>query len=94
MFANRKVRTKLIILTTLAAVSMCILGILNIAGMNQAYQQSVSSMKTTLYEDYDAQIKGQVENVITLLETIYARHQEGIYTEEEAKTLEIGRAHV
>lgn len=87
MFANRKVRTKLIILTTLAAVSMCILGILNIAGMNQAYQQSVSSMKTTLYEDYDAQIKGQVENVITLLETIYARHQEGIYTEEEAKTL-------
>jgi len=66
---------------------MCTIGILNISGMDKSYQQSVSSMKDVLYKDYDTQIKGQVENVITLLETIYAEYQNGSYTEDEAKTL-------
>ena len=55
--------------------------------MEKAYQQSVSSMKEVLYNDYDAQIKGQVENVITLLEGIYEEYQNGVYTEDEAKKL-------
>lgn len=87
MFTNLKVRTKLIILTVVAAASMCIMGVLNMSGMDQSYQQSISSMKEVLYADYDAQIKGQVENVITLLEKIYVEYQNGIYTEEEAKKL-------
>ncbi len=87
MFANLKVRTKLVILTVAAALSMCALGILNMSGMEKSYQQSVSSMKEVLYADYDQQIKGQVENVITLLEKIYAEYMDGVYTEEEAKKL-------
>lgn len=85
MFSNFKVRTKLIILTAAAAISMCIMGILNMNGMDKSYQQSVSSMKKVLYDDYDAQIKGQVENVITLLGEEYAEFQSGACTEEEAK---------
>lgn len=42
-------------------------------------------MRKMLYEDYDAQIMGQVENVITLLDKIYTECQNGTYTEEEAK---------
>ena len=87
MFANLKVRTKLVILTVAAALSMCALGILNMSGMEKSYRQSVSSMKEVLYADYDQQIKGQVENVITLLEKIYAEYMNGVYTEEEAKKL-------
>lgn len=87
MFANLKVRTKLVILTVAAALSMCALGILNMSGMEKSYRQSVSSMKEVLYADYDQQIKGQVENVITLLEKIYAEYMDGAYTEEEAKKL-------
>lgn len=87
MFVNLKVRTKLVILTVAAALSMCALGILNMSGMEKSYQQSVSSMKEVLYADYDQQIKGQVENVITLLEKIYAEYMDGVYTEEEAKKL-------
>lgn len=86
MFANLKVRTKLIILTAVAAISMCMMGILNMNGMDQSYEQSVASMKQVLYDDYDAQIKGQVENVIALLNEEYKDFQEGICTEEEAKT--------
>ncbi len=85
MFANLKVRTKLVILTTVAAASMFIMGFLNMDGMDKSYKQSVSSMKKVLYDDYDAQIKSQVENVITLLEEEYAEYQSGRYTQEEAK---------
>lgn len=87
MFGNLKVRTKLIILTAVAAAAMCIMGIMNMGSMEKSYQQSVSSMKEVLYADYDTQIKGQVENVITLLEEIYAECREGVYTEEEGRKL-------
>ncbi len=87
MLGNLKVHTKLIILTVVAAVSMCVMGVMNMGSMEKAYQQSVSSMKEVLYNDYDAQIKGQVENVITLLEEIYEEYQNGVYTEDEAKKL-------
>ena len=85
MLANLKVRTKLVLLTAVAAVSMCVMGIMNMAGMEKSYKHSVSSMTEVLYEDYDGQIKGQVENVISLLDEIYAEFQDGVYTEEEAK---------
>ena len=79
MFANLKVRTKLIILTAVAAVCMCMMSFLNMNGMDQSYEQSVASMKQVLYDDYDAQIKGQVENVISLLNEEYKEFQQGIY---------------
>lgn len=85
MFANLKVRTKLILLTAVAAVSMCVMGIMYMNGMEQSYQKSVSSLKNVLYDDYDQQIKGQVENVITLIQEFYAQYQSGACTEEEAK---------
>lgn len=85
MFTNLKVRTRLILLTAVAAGAMCIMGVMNMSGMEKSYQQSVSSMRQMLYDDYDEQIKDQVGNVITLLNEIYAECQEGAYTEEEAK---------
>ena len=66
MFTNLKVRIKLIILISAAALCMCIMGFISMNGMEQSYQQSISSMKNVLYDDYDTQIKGQVNNVITL----------------------------
>ena len=87
MFTNLKVRIRLIILTSAAALCMCIMGFISMNGMEQSYQQSISSMKNVLYDDYDTQIKGQVNNVITLLEGIYTKYQDGVYTEEEAKKL-------
>ena len=40
MFANLKVRTRLIILTAVAAISMCILGFINMAGGGKGFYQS------------------------------------------------------
>ncbi len=85
MFTNLRVRTRLILLTAVAAVAMCIMGVMNMSGMEKSYRQSVSSIEQVLYDDYDEQIKNQVGNVITLLEKIYTEYKEGLYTEEEAK---------
>lgn len=87
MFQNLKVRTKLILLVVLAIVSMSILEVVNILRMEASYNQSVKSMEDALYKDYDEQIQGQVESVITLLEGIYAKQESGEFTEEEAKKL-------
>ncbi|WP_075720479.1 methyl-accepting chemotaxis protein [Roseburia sp. 499] len=87
MFANLKVRTKLILLVVIAIVSMIIMEIVNMSRMEESYKQSVESMREELYSDYDEQIQGQVENVITLLEGVYAKQQSGEYTEEEARKL-------
>ncbi len=53
MFTNLKVRIRLIILTSAAALCMCIMGFISMNGMEQSYQQSISSMKNVLYDDYD-----------------------------------------
>ena len=90
MLINLKVRTRLIILTSAATLAMCVMGLISMNGMEQSWRQSVSSMEQVLFDDYDAQIRGQVENVITLLEEQYAGYQEGNYTEEEAKKMAAG----
>lgn len=87
MFKHLKVRTKLIILTAVAVISMCVMGLINQNDMEKSYQQSVSTMNTVLYDDYDAQIKDQVETVITMINQIYANSQNGLYSEDDAKDL-------
>lgn len=87
MFKHLKVRTKLIILTAIAVISMFVMSLANRSDMEKSYQQSVSTMNTVLYADYDSQIKGQVESVMSMIDKIYAESQNGVYTEDEAKKL-------
>lgn len=87
MFANLKVRTKLILVVVIAIGFMIGMESVNMLKMEQSYNYSTKSMREALYNDYDEQIKGQVENVITLLDGIYAKQQSGEYTEQEAKKL-------
>ena len=39
MFTNLRVRTRLILLTAVAAVAMCIMGVMNMSGMEKSYRQ-------------------------------------------------------
>lgn len=87
MFGNLKVRTKLILLVILAVVSMSVMEVVNLLRMQISYNKSVATTKEVLYSDYDEQIKEEVGSVISLLDEIYAKQQEGEYTEEEAKKL-------
>lgn len=84
---NVKVQTKLIIvmLTTIVALVLC--AIISSESMKQLQSKALETLETDERASYDEQIKQQVDNVISLCQTIYDQYQAGVYTEEEAKKL-------
>ena len=55
--------------------------------MKQLQSKALETMEADERESYDEQIKQQVDNVVSLCQTIYDQYQAGVYTEEEAKKL-------
>ena len=84
---NVKVQTKLIIvmLTTIVALGLC--AIISSESMKQLQSKALETLEADERASYDEQIKQQVDNVISLCQTIYDQYQAGVYTEEEAKKL-------
>ena len=84
---NVKVQTKLIIvmLTTIVALVLC--AVISSESMKQLQSKALETLETDERTSYDEQIKQQVDNVISLCQTIYDQYQAGVYTEEEAKKL-------
>ena len=84
---NIKVQTKMIIviLATMAALLLCT--IFSAQSMKELQSKALDTMETDEREAYDEQIKQQVDNVISLCQTIYDQYQAGVYTEAEARKL-------
>lgn len=84
---NVKVQTKLLIvmLTTIVALVLC--AIISSESMKQLESKALETLEADERASYDEQIKQQVDNVISLCQTIYDQYQAGVYTEEEAKKL-------
>ena len=84
---NVKVQTKLIIvmLTTIVALVLC--AVISSESMKQLQSKALETLEADERASYDEQIKQQVDNVISLCQTIYDQYQAGVYTEEEAKKL-------
>ena len=84
---NVKVQTKLIIvmLTTIVALVLC--AVISSERMKQLQSKALETLEVDERASYDEQIKQQVDNVISLCQTIYDQYQAGVYTEEEAKKL-------
>ena len=55
--------------------------------MKQLQSKALETLEADERASYDEQIKQQVDNVISLCQTIYDQYQAGVYTEEEAKKL-------
>ena len=84
---NVKVQTKLVIvmLTTIVALVLC--AFISSESMKQLQSKALETLEADERASYDEQIKQQVDNVISLCQTIYDQYQAGVYTEEEAKKL-------
>ena len=84
---NVKVQTKLIIvmLTTIVALVLC--AVISSESMKQLQSKALETLEADERASYDEQIKQQVDNVISLCQTMYDQYQAGVYTEEEAKKL-------
>jgi len=82
---NIKVRTKMLLNCVLTAVVIAIITILSVKGMKDVGNAALVKLDETIRTDYDNNIKNQVENVITLLDTINKQAEQGMYTQDEAK---------
>ncbi|MFW5668318.1 MAG: methyl-accepting chemotaxis protein [Acetivibrio ethanolgignens] len=87
MFKNLKVRTKLLILSLVMFTGFFFVALYNLAQAKNSYEFSVNALEVSLNEDYDTQIKDQVTNIISLIDSIYQKQLAGVYTEAEAKKL-------
>lgn len=82
---NLKVRTKMIIICAITAIILVIVSLISIFNMKRIGDDALITLEATTRSDYDANIKSEVQSVITLLDTIYGQYQNGQYTLEEAK---------
>ena len=84
---NVKVQTKLIIVMLATIVALVLCAIISSESMKQLQSKALETLEAYERASYDEQIKQQVDNVISLCQTIYDQYQAGVYTEEEAKKL-------
>lgn len=67
--------------------TLVLCAIISSESMKQLQSKALETLETDERASYDEQIKQQVDNVISLCQTIYDQYQAGVYTEEEAKKL-------
>lgn len=84
---NVKVQTKLIIVMLATIVALVLCAVISSGSMKQLQSKALETLEADERASYDEQIKQQVDNVISLCQTIYDQYQAGVYTEEEAKKL-------
>ena len=84
---NVKVQTKLSIVMLATIVALVLCAVISSESMKQLQSKALETMEADERESYDEQIKQQVDNVVSLCQTIYDQYQASVYTEEEAKKL-------
>ena len=68
-------------------MALVLCAIISSESMKQLQSKALETLEADERASYDEQIKQQVDNVISLCQTIYDQYQAGVYTEEEAKKL-------
>lgn len=82
----RSLKGKIILMNVIISIVIAaIIGGVGIVNLSRNNTQQINEYEELLRSDYDTNIKCQVENVITLLDGIYKKKEDGQYTEEEAK---------
>ena len=84
---NIKVKTKMIIVILATMLALVLCALFSAQNMKELQTRALETMEADEREAYDSQIKEQVDNVISLCQTIYDQYQAGTYTEAEAKKL-------
>lgn len=84
---NLKIKTKITILSYLLLSVSLLMVVLSIYYQYNEKRNDLKLLEETVLADYDNNIKNQVENVISLLNTIYSKYESGEYTLEESKKI-------
>ena len=84
---NIKVRTKLVIVMVIALIALVLCSIVSNTSLSGLGDNALDIIENDMRSSYDEQIKAQVDNVISLCQSIYNRYEKGEYTLDEAKKL-------
>ena len=84
---NVSVKVKMISIAFITVMGMMIIGIFTLNRIAQMQKSAEEALHESIEEDYDENIKNQVENAISLLDAVYAGYEAGDYTLDEAKKM-------
>ena len=76
----------MIILALITLIGTLAIGILSVNRILIMERGSESVLRASIEEDYDENIKNQVDNAISMLDAVYAGDENGDYSYEEAGT--------
>ncbi|OOM16591.1 methyl-accepting chemotaxis protein [Clostridium saccharobutylicum] len=82
----KSLKSKIILMNVLIATLVAVLiGVISISDLKRSNSKSIAQYEEVLRSNYDNNIKGQTENVITLLNGIYNKQVNGELTDVQAK---------
>lgn len=84
---NIKVRTKLVIVMVIALIALALCAVISNTSLSGLGNNALHIIENDMRSSYDEQIKAQVDNVISLCQSIYNRYEKGEYTLDEAEKL-------
>lgn len=84
---NIKVRTKLVIVMVIALIALAPCTVISNTSLSGLGNNALDIIENDMRSSYDEQIKAQVDNVISLCQSIYNRYEKGEYTLDEAEKL-------
>ena len=84
---NIKVRTKLVIVMVIALIALALCTVISNTSLSGLGNNALDIIENDMRSSYDEQIKAQVDNVISLFQSIYNRYEKGEYTLDEAEKL-------
>lgn len=84
---NIKVRTKLVIVMVIALIALALCSMVSSTSLSGLGDNALDIIENDMRSSYDEQIKAQVDNVISLCQSIYNRYEKGEYTLDEAEKL-------
>ena len=84
---NIKVRTKLVIVMVIALIALALCAVISNTSLSGLGNNALDIIENDMRSSYDEQIKAQVDNVISLCQSIYNRYEKGEYTLDEVEKL-------
>lgn len=82
---NVSIKVKMLSLALITIMGMVLIGIFTMTQISQMQKSAEKSLHDSIVEDYDENIRNQVENAISLLNAVYAGYEAGEYTFDEAE---------
>lgn len=84
---NTSVKVKMILMSIITLIGLLTLGWFTISQLKNFEESATILLEESIRADYDQSIQEQVQNAISMLDSVYAGYEAGNYTLEEAKEM-------